>query len=72
MLYEFVREKTMNSFKENVFMLKVTFQPRNPKFQGQKIVETFDLTPHSNGFVPDYELRALALDWRVVKVEKVS
>lgn len=37
-----------------------------------QIVEIYDLTPHKNGFVPDYKLRALALNWTVIKVEEIK
>jgi hypothetical protein len=51
--------------------LKVTFQPKAKGYEDKRIVETFDTTPHSNGFVPDYKLRAMALGWIVLKVEEI-
>ena len=53
-------------------MLKVTFQPKDKGYEDKEIVEYFDLTPHANGFVPDYKLRAMALNWRVIKVEEAT
>lgn len=47
--------------------LKVTFKTRT----GHELVEFYDLTPHSNGFVPDYKLRAMALNWIILKVEEI-
>ena len=47
---------------------QVTFRTRT----GHEIVETFNMEPHSNGFVPDIKLRALALGWSIVKIEEIS
>jgi hypothetical protein len=47
--------------------IKVTFLTKT----GHEVVETFDLTPHANGFVPDYKLRAMALGWQVIKVTEI-
>ncbi len=49
--------------------LKVTFVTKDGRFEN---VEYFDLTPHANGFVPCYKLRAQALNWLVKSVEEVS
>lgn len=49
--------------------LRVTFITKDGKYEN---VETFDLTPHANGFVPDYQLRAKALNWLVKNVEEVG
>lgn len=47
--------------------LEVTFQTKT----GHEVKEVFDLTPHANGFVPDYNLRAMALNWTVINVVEV-
>ena len=52
-------------------ILKVTFQPTAKGYEDKRIVETFDDTPHSNGFVSDYKLRALAFGWRILSVEEI-
>lgn len=46
-------------------MLTVTFITKT----GHKVVEKFSTKPHSNGFVPDYKLRAQALNWVVIDVQ---
>ena len=53
--------------------LKVTFKTPVSKYlkKSYEIVETYDLAPQSNGFVPDYKLRASAMNWQVVKVEEI-
>lgn len=48
--------------------IKVTFTSET----GHEIVEMFDTTPHANGFVPDYKLRASALNWTVKSVESLN
>ena len=48
-------------------MLKVTFKTQT----GHLVTEYIDQTPQANGFVADYNLRALALNWIVVSVEGV-
>lgn len=50
--------------------IKVTYKPNNKTSGTKEIVEIIDLTPHGNGFVPDYKVRALAMNWTVIKVEK--
>lgn len=42
----------------------VTFKTKT----GHEFTETIDLTPHANGFVPDYRLRAMAMNWVIAKV----
>jgi hypothetical protein len=51
--------------------IRVTFQPRAKGYETKRIVETFDLTPHANGFVACYKTRALALNWRIIKTEEI-
>lgn len=46
---------------------EVTFKTRT----GHLVKEVIDTTPHANGFVPDYKLRASALNWTVVEVKRV-
>ena len=48
--------------------IKVTFTSKT----GHEIVEMFDVTPHANGFVPDYKLRASALNWTVKDVQQIA
>ena len=48
--------------------LKVTFTSET----GHEIVEMFDMTPHANGFIPDYKLRASALNWTIKNVVEVA
>lgn len=49
----------------DVTKLTVTFKTPT----GHLITEEIDTTPHANGFVPDYRLRAMALNWAIVNVE---
>lgn len=54
--------------------LRVTFKTPVSKYINKsfEIVETYDMTPQSNGFVPDYKLRASALNLTIVKVEEIQ
>ena len=51
-------------------MIKVTYVVNSGAYAGNEIVEEYSDAPHANGFVPDYNLRASAMGWSVVKVEK--
>lgn len=45
--------------------MKVTYRSKT----GKIIVEESSVA-HTNGFVPDYKLRAMALGWTLISVEK--
>ena len=47
-------------------MTQVTYETKT----GQQVVETYPVQ-HENGFKPDWNLRAKALGWTVIKVEQV-
>lgn len=47
-------------------MTKVTYRTKT----GEVIVEESSI-PHTNGFKPDYKLRAMALGWVLLKVEEL-
>lgn len=51
--------------------IKVTFQPKAKGYEDKVIIETFNTTPHENGFVACYKTRAMALNWRVISVEEI-
>ena len=53
---------------DTTMKLKVTFTSET----GHEIVEMFDMTPHANGFIPDYKLRASALNWTIKNVVEVA
>jgi len=53
-------------------MVKVTFAPKAKGYEDKRIVETYDLTPQSNGFTPCYKTRAMALNWRIISVEETK
>ncbi len=48
-------------------MTKVTYRT-----QTGEIITEESHTNHSNGFKPDYKLRAMALGWTLVKVETTN
>ena len=54
--------------EDTTMKLKVTFTSET----GHEIVEMFDMTPHANGFIPDYKLRASALNWTIKNVVEVA
>lgn len=54
--------------------IQVTFVTPVSKYvpKSFEIVEIYDLIPHANGFVPDYQLRASALGWIVKEVVEIE
>ena len=49
--------------------LKVVFITKCGVYENTEI---FDLTPHSNGFVPCYKLRARAMNWLIKSVKVIK
>jgi hypothetical protein len=63
-----MRDTQSTTEKGDNMKIKVTFTSK----LGHEIVEMYDTTPHANGFVPDYKLRASALNWTIKSVEQVA